>query len=112
MDKNLQRNIEVSPDSYLDRVARGHRSSYVRAVIDHHLAELHEAVARLLEAYPVDAIERLVAEADTPRRCGPVDLDSLPEAHRAGVLALADECELTGLPVAVVVAELVAGARA
>ena len=112
MDKSLQRNIEVSLDSYLDRISRGRRSGYVRAIVDHHLSELLEAVSRLRAACPDEQIAALVAEADTPRRHGPVDLDSLPDTLRQAVIALADECEMTGLAVAEVIAELVAGAHA
>ena len=110
-EKRLQRSIDVSPDSYLDRVAHGQRSAYVRATIDTHLAELVLAVKGLTGAYSDEELDGLILMAWTPRRVYPLDIDLLPDEHRQWVYALATELDLTGLGVGELFELLREGAR-
>jgi len=96
-DKRLQRSIDVSPNSYLDEVANGRRSSYVRTVIDIRLTDLAVGARQLALVYSVDKIESLILDANLPRREQPRGIDLIPELHRRYVCGLAMELELTRL---------------
>ncbi len=93
----LQRNFEISEDSYIDRIKYGLRSHYIRYVLETRLDEVRGAVAELRLAYGDDQIMELVDQIDMPRRVSPLDVDFLPTEHRACLVAIAYECELTGM---------------
>lgn len=94
-EKNCERPIEVSETSYLDRFARGARSSYLRALVDERLVSCREALM-ILDGLGAAPAEELIADADRPARKQTVSRE-LRDGARAAADLLADECERTGL---------------
>jgi len=94
--------VVLSRPSYVDDVAHAARSTYIRAVIDQHLAEVREALAALRARGQSDAeIVALCEIADRPLRSVSDDeAASLAAIGRDDVSAVAAEAELMGLPVA------------
>lgn len=105
--KASERPIEVSQKSYLDRFARGARSSYLRALVDERLESCREALM-VLDGLGAAPAEEIVADADRPPRKQEVSRE-LPGPAREAADLLADECERTGLDAAELVVLLRSG---
>jgi protein-tyrosine-phosphatase len=113
VEQNTRRTVEFSPGSYLDRVGHGLRGAYVRSAIDRWLEELSSGVRLLQQGRTLEEIAELVRAGDLPASqfmAGPLATLSTPEFD--AVVALCEECKLTGMEPGEVLAELVAGAHA